>query len=269
MPPFVHLVDEFAKGIDSGGPYVIAHYYFDEFVDSNSVLDQLKGTVVKIGEGTFRSLPHAHPQYPWLFCVAARCLGVGEPRLNPSGYPDYKGGFAIEAEYRAGVGEAIPAPGGNESDHQIDPAEPILWCTQDLDFGTEAVIIPHHSYYWAAAGGLADVPLKIEIPIVTMTLTYHRLPYLPMAKIRGKVGFVNDAPLLGCNAETILFPGAKTIRDVSSDGSITQKVQVVTKYKPTGWNRFLRKDALVWDELVDSAGNKPYKSTDLSVVLRM
>lgn len=269
LPDHSHLYADYSKGVDSQGPYVLAQYYFDDYADSNAVLDALKGTVTRVGDSTFRSLPHQHELYPWLFCVSARCVGLGPPRKNAAGLPDYAGGFTIEAEYRSGVGEAIPAPGGQENAHQIDPADPILWCTQELDFATEAVVVPSHSYKWLGDNTLAEVPVKVEVPLITCVLTFHRLPYLPMTRIRQKVGKTNSDRVLGANAGTILFPGARTTREVSTDGTIVQKVQLVFKEKPTGWNTFLRKDKFVWDTLVDAQGRRPYQSTTFRELLTL
>lgn len=270
LPLHAHLVNEFSKGIDSQGPYYLVQYLFDDWADSNAVLDELKGTVTRVGSNTFRSLPHQHPLFPGLFCTAARCTGLGQPVANASGHPQFNGGFLIEAEYRTGASEAVPAPDGQEDAHQIDPQEPILWCTQELDFATESIVIPHHSYRWGSSlGVLAEVPVKIEVGVTTMTLTFHRLPYLPMGVVRAKRGRINDRPFLGADEEKVRFVGAKTTRDVSSDGGITQKVQLVFQERDQSWNKLLKKDKLIWETLYDDDGNTMYEKTDLSPLIRI
>lgn len=264
MLSHAHMTADFYKGADAQGPYYVVQYLFDDWADSDQVVNELMGIAYRVGSTTVRLPPHQHPLSPNLYCQSARVVGQGSPVLNAPGLPAYDGGFVVEAEYRTSVGQGLILPADDPSNlHQIDPTTPVLWCTQELDFATEAITVPDHAYLWTSDLTLADTPVKIETSVTTMSLTFHRLPYLPMTAVRAKRGKVNDATFLGAAAGTVLFVGAKTTREVTTDGAVTQRVQLVFKEREHPWNYFFRKDKFLFEDLVDAVGGRAYASTDL------
>lgn len=265
---FAHMWEEMYKGIDDQGPYYDVIYLIDNWADSDLVINALKGITTSVGGKITRGLPHQHPLSPNLYCQTARGEGVGGPVLNNNGLPNYDGGAKIRATYRAsvleGVLQAADDPFGFQ---QIDPTTPLLWCTQELDFDTETVVIPNHSFTWASDGKLASVPYKATIGITIMRLTFHRVPAMPMGIFRQYRGKVNNAPFLGGDTGKVLFKGGSTVRDYNTDGTVVQKVTLNLFERDQPWYNSLRPDKLVWDALIDGTGSKSYTVTNLQPLL--
>src|SRR5262249_23250782 len=78
-----------------------------------------------------------------------------------------------------------------------DPTEnrALQFCTQDVTFGHETIPLP-----WASAtfpdGTKLKGPVTKKISVTTMSLTWHRVPYMPMPLLRNYQGNVNTATFL-------------------------------------------------------------------------
>ncbi len=271
---YVHTVQYFSKGIDAQGPYYDVEYLIDDWGQSDAFTNAL------IGVG--RTEPHRHPLSPNLACSEAAPTGLGRPVLNPDGTPDYAGGALVRARYRppaafggGGLFVSGDDPGGL---HQIDPANPILWCTQELDYEVETITHPTHSYKFDSDNLKLTTPLQVDIGITVLSLTFHRVAYLPMTLARTLRGRINATTFLGAAAETVLFRGAKTQRDWNTDGTVTQRVNMTFVEREVSWNKFLRPDKLPytaagalnaasWDYVVDPSGNRRLGTADLQPLL--
>lgn len=234
-----HTINYFSKGIDSQGPYYRVEYLINNYSDSDRFINALRGQVTQVGGPAgfvTKTGAHQHPLSPNLFCVSAELVeGLGTPSVNLNGYPNYSGGALIRAEYRPWVGgDFTPQPQNN-----IDPGTPILWCTQELDFTVESYLIPKTQLTWYTSGKLLDAPFKKDISIVVMSLTFQRLPYLPMSRIAPLVGKINDSTFLGQAKGQVLFVGAQTTREMDTSGVIVQKVQLVFKSREADWNKLI------------------------------
>ena len=266
--PFAHMWGEMYKGIDEQGPYYEVLYYITNWSDSDLVINALKGITSSVSGKITRGLPHQHPLSPNLYCQTARAEGLGGPVLNANGLPNYDGGCKIRATYRASVLEGVLQFGDDPNNfQQIDPTTPLLWCTQELDFSGETVVVPNTSFTWASDGKLASVPLKVKVGITQMRLTFHRVPAMPMATMRAFRGKVNNATFLGADPYKVLFEGGSTVRDVQADGTVLQRVTLVLSERDQPWWNTLRPDKMKWDALVDGDGAKAYTATDLSPLL--
>jgi hypothetical protein len=270
---YIHSIRYFAKGIDAQGPYYDVEYQIGDWNDSDTFANAL------VGLGT--DAPHRHPLSTNLVCVSAVPTGKGKPTLNSEGLPQYDNGAIVKATYRSpGV-----AFGGSFSDvalddpgnaHQIDPTTPIVWCTQELDFSVETLSLPNSTYYWEGDSSTATIPVQVDIPIITLVLTFHRRSSLPVSTVRSLVGKVNDATFLGAGQQTVLFRGARTTREASTDGTTTQKVQLTFQQRPVSWNKFLRPNRMptgtttaTWDNLRDADGYRRFDQADLSPLVSM
>jgi hypothetical protein len=270
---YVHTIQYFAKGIDGQGPYYDVAYQIDDWSDSDDFANAL------VGIGT--DAPHRHPLSTNLVCVSAVPEGKGRPTLNSDGLPQYAGGATVRATYRSpGVAfggsfsnVALDDPGNA---HQIDPTTPIVWCTQELDFAVETLSTPNSTYYWEADSAPAQVPVQVDIPILTLVLTFHRRASLPVSVVRGLLGKVNENTFLGAPDQTVLFRGARTTREASTDGTVTQKVQLTFQQRPVSWNKFLRPNRMptgttttTWDNLRDADGYRRFDQADLSPLVAL
>lgn len=271
---FLHTVDYFTKGVDQSGPFYRVQYHIESYDDINIFIGTLTGEAVQSGGidgSTARVVPHRHPLAPLLSCVSATLVEpLGEPILNANGYPDYDGGALIQAEYRASNLEFGPAA---DVLNGFDPDTPILWATQELDFGSETYTIDRGEFTYASgplSGSTTGVAAKISIPITTMILTFHRLPYMPMGRVRSKIGKVNDAVFLGAEAGCVLFKGAKTTREFNTDGSIVQKVQLIFEERTAlhKWNWLPSRKKFTWYEVKDSDNERMYKTTSLTTLVQ-
>lgn len=271
---YVHTIDSFSKGVDQSGPFYRVQYHINNYSDTNIFIGTLTGEVTQsggLGGSTARVAPHRHPLAPLLSCASATLVEpLGEPVLSADGYPDYDGGALIQAEYRATSLEFGPAVNLLNG---FDPDTPILWATQELDFGSETYTIDRGDFKYVGGpldGEPTGVAAKISIPITTMVLTFHKLPYMPMGAVRSRIGKVNDAVFLGAEAGCVLFKGAKTTREFNTDGSIVQKVQLVFEERTAlhKWNWLPNRKKFTWYEVKDSDNERMYKATSLTALVR-
>jgi hypothetical protein len=243
---YVHSLRYFEKGIDGQGPFYDVEYQIDDWADSDAFINALMGVSAYSGGGSFYTGPHRHPLSSNLICTSARCVGRGMEVLDSEhGYPSYVDGAIIRAQYRSpvvgsngggGIINAFDDPGFR---HQIEPTQPILWCTQELDFGIETLTLNAHDWIYETSTLPIPTPMQIDQPITTMILTYHQLPYLPVTKIRAARGKINSEPFLGCPVGTVLFQGARTTREWSTSGRVTQKVQLTFVEREENWNKVI------------------------------
>jgi hypothetical protein len=269
---YTHLIDGFTKGIDERSPWARVLYSIDSYDDSDDFCNALMGFGTSTGPITgitvTRGVPHAYPLSTNLYCHSATVVeGLGQPILNSDGYPRWDGGALIQAEYR-------PAPmdfsGGENPNHQIDPATPIPWCTQELDHSSLAFTLTNSKLkYTSGPAGVIDQPtevyVKFEIPITIMTLTFHKLPYLPVGIIGDLSGRVNNATFLGKPAETVLFKGSKTNREWNTDGTVVQRVTLTfeARHADHPWNSLPTASDPTFYPVAGTGGVKMYKTANL------
>jgi hypothetical protein len=263
---YTHLIDGFSKGIDSTSPWVRAVYKIDLYDDTNNFCNALMGfgksTGPITGPTVTRGVPHAYPLSTNLFCVSATVAeGLGQPILNANGYPSWDGGALIAVEYR-------PAPynfsGADNTNQSIDPGTPLTWCTQSISYTTEVITVP------SAVTTPPSIPASIKISNAVLSLTFHKLPYMPMTKVRSLIGRVNTVQFLGAGIGLVLFKGADTERAWNTDGSVVQEVKMIFHERPARfpWNSGpTQANPYTWTPVTDSNGNKPFDTGDLNGLL--
>lgn len=271
-----HTIENFSKGVDGQGPWIRVQYYINSYADVDRFINALVGagnlTGPITGGKVTRNAPHQHPLSPNLFCVRAELVqGLGNPVLSTSGYPDFDGGALISAEYRALSWDPIEVNRNNS----IDPTTSILYATQEIDFSSESYTVANHTFKYSS-GVLANIntstPAKFTIPVTELVLTYHQFPYMPMIAVRNLRGRVNTATFLGAAAGCVLFRGAKTSRDFNTDGSVTQKVQMMFAERDAlhKWNWLPSPYSLTWYPVTEdgtSGGVTMFPTGDLSPLL--
>lgn len=270
-----HTVEYFTKGIDENGPYYKVQYLIDDFANSDTFINFLLGYTTMTGTATAGSIirrsPHRHPLSPNLYCHNAGLKqGLGDIKANTNGFPSFAGGALIEAEYRPWVPQGAYEMTPEELRNQIDETTPLLWCTQELDFQVETLVIPKSPLKWAAgpnSGKLTGQPFKKDIGITLLSLTFHKIPYMPATVIRSLRGKINIAQFLGSPADQVLFLGGRVIRDTDSSGITVQKVQLTFKEREAGWNKMFDPTDMQWHTVAGPAGVNPYTEGDFSPLL--
>ena len=96
-----------------------------------------------------------------------------------------------------------------------------------------------------------DAMIGVIIPLIDHQITWHHVPFPPWAAMRVCVGSVNAYPFAGAPAETLLFLGADSSREVTNEGVRAWEMEYKYNEKnmnpfdsanPQGWNHFLRPD---------------------------
>jgi hypothetical protein len=239
---YVHSIRYFNKGIDARGPYYRVEYIINNYSDVDNFINALLGkTTVTGGTVITRTEPHQHPLSTNLWCQQAEFVeATGGPTPNVNGYPAYNGYAVIRAEYRAPSFDFVSNPANS-----FDPAAvtPVLWATQELDFGHETYTVNRGTYTYTAGpagvvGTPSHVPVKITIPLTILSLTFEKTPLMAMTAVRALRYRVNNSAFLGAAAGLVLFEGGRTSRQFNADGTAAQKTQFVFKERDAAypWN---------------------------------
>lgn len=267
--PYYHTIRYFSKGMDAQGAYYKVEYLINNYTDTDTMVNALMGQRTATGLVINSFSPHQHPLSPNLYCKSADVLeGLNGPTLNSLGYPGYNGGALIRCEYRPLMFDVVSQP---EQSFDQSGLEPIVWATQELDFGSQIYTINRATYMYTSGpagvnGKPSQVPVKIEVPLTTLVLTYERTPYMPMVAARALRKRVNTMTFLGAAPGLVLFDGCKTTRQFNADGSIAQKIQMIFQERDAlyPWNSLPNTVDLSWNNVEDTNGNGPYQVADLT-----
>jgi hypothetical protein len=265
---FKILEEGFSKGIDQGGPFYRCIFMIENWDDTDAFCNALMGFGTSTGPITgitvTRGVPYAFPTSPNLYTVSATVVqGLGKLTTNAESLPGYDAGALVACEFR-------PPPynfsGADNPNHNIDPTNPLTWCSQELSWSSETKTIS------AAATVPPSIPASITIHNLVMTLTFHKLPYLPMGIADSVIGCVNSTLFLGVAAGLVLFKGPDTHRDFNTDGSVVQEVKMVFHKRPSAypWNSGpSRLNPYTFVPVKDSNNNPPFRTADLNVLLNL
>ena len=210
---YAHSWTEIRKGIDSQGPYYKVVYYIQQpWSTGDLVVNELLGYASKTGGSIYWQGPHQYPLDPTgrSLCCEASVIGVGAPDLNSDGYPAYDNGFFVEALYRV---PTIPMYAANDPENLmgIDPATPLLWASQDMDFSTDYILLDRSAYTFASDSKKSNVPVRIKSNIIIFDITFHRVPYMPTSLVTSAGGCVNSTTFMSGGVGKILFKGGARI----------------------------------------------------------
>lgn len=275
--PYAHTIEGFNKGIDQTGPYYRVVLKIDDWQDSDRFINAIMGYTTASGPSggitVTRQTPHQHPLSANLYAHSAVVVqGLGNPILSPTGYPNYDGGALIEVEYRPGNVDYGPI-NYNILNNQIDPNTPTTWCTQEIDFSTVTFTLPKckYTYDTGPVGKSPDMPVSFMIPITTLVLTFHKLPYLPMTEVRARRGRINLTTFLGCAPGLVLFKGCKTTREWNQDGTVVQKVQMTFEERDAAhpWNSLPSASDPTFYPVSSATAAKMYRLVDLNPLVQL
>jgi hypothetical protein len=120
--------------------------------------------------------------------------------------------------------------GGGGGQPQIDPSEPMVYCTQELDSSETYIDIPGQVLTYPT-GVASHVNRAIQVTVVSLSFQFHKLPYIPMPALV-HAGKVNDALFLGIPKGKVKFDGVSTSRDYNVAGKVLQKATFKFSYRP-------------------------------------
>jgi hypothetical protein len=271
---YVHGIELFRKGVDQMGPYYTVSYHLDGWEHTDAFVNALTGA------GTLQPA-HQHPLSPNLLCMEAHVEGT-KPVLSPSppavsGMPAYTGPCVVRAVYRSPViGGGFPGAAWDPGwQHQIDPSDPILWATIELTSNTEVITHPSQSYVWASDSTPVTTPVQIDIGILIMSITFHKLTFLPhgpMDTYKNRIHNGAGGTFLGAGDELVWFQSYRTRMGVNHDGTATRDATLVFAKRDVSWNMLLRPDRMpgetgAWDYPQSAAGHRRFLKADLNTLL--
>jgi hypothetical protein len=261
--------DGFKKGVGPSGPYVEKTYLLEDWGSSNAVINALRGTINLSGGSTLAVPPHACPESPNLYCVDAYADPQCEIDAKDGGRPRFLHAL-IRCRYGTVPYNALPSMdpnGANSFPNDSNPNTAYTYALCRMKLSSEIIRIPgslmkfrqapHHPYEGGA----------MSIGVADLVFTRKFVPRLPVALILSKINGLNDATLFGQPRGTIMFRGADTEEEYSSDGTKAQQLALNFKWREYDFNKQLRPDERSFDIVEDVNGDPPFTYRDLTPLL--
>lgn len=208
--------------------------YLCDWNDRFKVAHALLGLVRVSGTGAGTSIDFENPmglaELPLMVAMGVRIEGKGRPINNAVGL-GYERAI-VWATY--GI---LPYASGGGGQALISPQDSFIYCTQELDASETYVDIPGQVLEYVSDGSRSNINRAVQVTVVHMSLTFHKLPYIPMPAL-AHAGKVNDALFLGIARGKVKFDGVKVSRDYSAaDSEVLQKATFRFSYRPiSDWN---------------------------------
>lgn len=252
--PYNEITDGLSEGCDDQGVWARKDYgvnWLDRFQFCRDVMG-VSSQTGGIGGSWNRQFPLQYPDDPLLYAKSLEIKPV-KPWYTTSPL-SYK---------QAIVTVTFRAPSWNVTTNDDpfflnsfsqDPEENagLIYCTQELDWGADWITVPTSDATFATSGEkITDASLPRRVAVARMVLTYHNLPYMPLAKVFAYVDVLNDDVFLGRPRGTVMLEGSKTIRERDAAGTVTQKLTISLKTRVQDWNKKLKKDG-TWDTVIFS-----------------
>lgn len=236
------------KGLWETKPYLVNWYDRWTFIQAMRGTSQvIGGSGLGGGAGVWyrANIPYQHPEIPSLYAQDVSAKGVSLQK-TPNGITGHKAAI-ISVTFRTPVvnyqmSDQQPGVWTNDAEKQA-----MLWCRQELDFGSEGHSIPKSTLKFMSDNLVIKDSGSVRVSTVGITLTWEQYPLFPFNRMQAFVDCVNDATLFGCLRGSLFFKGPKIVSEASTDGSLTQKVQMQIDWRSVDWNKKLRPDSYAWD----------------------
>jgi hypothetical protein len=234
------IVEGIEEGIAEEGPYATKKWlcaWSDRYALANSFLGFVSHTGGQNGSVEIHG-PIAYPESNNMLARTVQIQGKGKPSqgAHQIQFPQ----AVVTVTYGVPSWQAIPNP-----DMSIDPTQPFVYATQDIDFGREMLSLPGSSLRLANGNTLEDTPFAIPIPYAVFSITLQRVPFLPAQAIYTALRRpLNQSTFLGIQPGYLRFDGCKNHAEASTDGTYVQSLAYV----------FAARTLLRWDETYDKNG---------------
>lgn len=262
--------DGFRKGNSPSGPYVEKSYLLEDWGSSNAVINALKGTINLSGGSTLAVPPHSCPESPNLYCVDAYADPQCEIDAKDGGRPKFRHAI-IRCRYGTIPYNALPSMdpnGANSFPNSENPNTAYTYALCRMRITTEVIRVPGSIYKFATAPTYTwEGTSGVTVGVADLVFTRKFVPRLPVALILSYVNKLNDRTMFGQPTGTIMFRGADTEEEYSSDGTKCQQLVLTFKWREYDHNRQLRPDLRTFDLVKDSSNNTIYDYADLRPLL--
>lgn len=256
------MYEGYEPGMDiQRGPFVTKLYLAPTWASAFACVNGLVGS-----GGT--PIQHACPESPNLRCMSAVIKPRAEYDSRDSGHPQFNLPV-IECVYAVPTWEAqvTDDPTGSQSFPNADePGQPYLFMEQSIDWDSEVVKLPNRSYKFAD-GTVNDTPVSITVATAKFVLVRRWQTTLPYANVAAYMNRLNTSTFLGQAKGLVKFLNARSRRQFQSDGTRSQEVEYVFKWRKYDHNQVIRGDTGAFDTLINSTGGNPYIYADLNALL--
>lgn len=261
-------------GVDANGEYINASYYVP-FVHRNAFIHKIMSLSRWEGDisGMWAiSVPFECPHANGLYAFASRWESLGELVIgsSPVTYSDVR----VDVQYRplmfsTGSGGGFLDPYYMQS-VTTDPEEnaAMIWATQEVEHSTEAYQVPNGALVFSDEPDVeVGAPQHVEVAILDVYITFHRVPYLPRWLFYLADQDVNDRTFLGFGPGRVRFVGFTTQLTTWVGGFRTRTVRMHFRVRSQSWNRMLDASGN-WRLVQGRNGEEPYKLSDFRPLLR-
>lgn len=247
----LELREGFQESIQEGGPRATKLFLCD-WGYRYQLANGLLGLSSASGTSISFTPPNVYPESQNLVATSILIRGIGGLYEGPKQIAFDKA--VVTAQY--GVMPFGTLPGSDPGNlNSFDPSTPLIYCTQELDFGFMAVPLPKRTVF--ANSKLVDgMTVVRNLAVVTMRITLFRMPYLISASVRQKAGKINSSSFLGCATGTLRYDGTRTHREPQPDGSLAQRTEIAFAYRPEQ----------PWDYVPDPAGTDTWYQAKVNSV---
>lgn len=257
------------KGVEASASFII------NWADAETFYDEVLGTRTgTVTNGVATTLPWAFPPAPRIYCQSCdispiTIAGSPGPGAN-SGLGAGEFFDKAKANLVFGVhklGDTVnPDEDDPDGQMQFDPANPITYCYQDMDWSCYSEQLEHGSYVWEGEPNITGFRLTKKTSVATLILRFPLVPFLPAGRIREYMDCVNTHTALGCLPGTLLFEGAATSLQLTSVGRRAKSVTLKFKYRKRPWNVAIRANGSEGTPINASTGAKLYEQKDLRLL---
>ncbi len=153
-------------------------------------------------------------------------------------------------------------------DDQFNQFLKSVYAEQELNSSVEWVSVPGRGTKFVSSGNSTGADYGFRIAIVDLTLTIHRMPYMPAPEVLALAGFINDDTYLGVPPGQLLFNGSKTKRTRLGSGASTTDTTYLFAARQYPWDFALNPKTGAWEQVVTAIGNFPLvQRGDLSQII--
>lgn len=152
--------------------------------------------------------------------------------------------------------------------NQIDPANPILFCEQSIDYRSKTIVLKQFEleFVGAPTGVVPTEPFYAFTDEADYVLRFPFVPYIPWNYIEPYMEKVNDRVIFGRDIGTVKLSSASTHQETYSDGTNRTSLELRLSYRSIGWNVQRASNGNIYDVQIKGAGVPIYHSANLAAI---